>query len=169
MRLSIAAILLLLAAAAPGLVRPGEDAYGYGELKLGMPLAEADGLRSDDRVEDCDYRDVHRCLVRSDVAFGRKAKVIAQIAERTQTIVRILIEIKDFSRKKGYPCAAVADTVVKQIGATYGAPECRSGGRICVWKLEDNIDITNARFCWTQDPSSGLITVSFAERETQEQ
>jgi hypothetical protein len=128
-----------------------------------MSLEEADALRQDDRIEECDYRGASKCLVREEVAFGRKARVIAQINDHTKTIRQIIVEIKDFSRKKGYPCAAVADAVTKQVGATYGPPDCNVKDRRCQWALDDGVGITVWSFCLSSTPSSGIVGVVFSQ------
>ena len=145
-----------------GLAAPAAP-YGFGELKLGMSLSEADALRTDDRVEKCGDKETSTCLVRDDVAFSRKARIIAVVDEGTQRISAIHIEIRDFDRKKGYPCAHVADAVIKDISATYGEAKCGYRRIGCEWHLPDGGEIKTAIFCPTTDPSSGGIDVRFSQ------
>ena len=159
----IRAILLAGAFGGTGALYAASAPYGYGELKLGMSLTEADALREDDRVEACKYEHASRCLVRKDTAFSRKARVVASIDDATRQISAINIEIEDFSQKKGYPCSHVADAVIRGVTDAYGEPTCDNRRIGCVWHRPDGLEIKAFIFCSGTDPSSGMINLRFAQ------
>lgn len=139
------------------------EAYGFGELKLGMPISEADALRTDDRIERCTKGSSALCLVRKDTAFSRKARIVATLDDAQQTLSSISIHIEDFSAKKGYPCSYVRGAVIKSVSDAYGKPTCDKFFIGCTWSLPDGVEIKTSTFCSGTDPSSGMVNVRFAQ------
>jgi hypothetical protein len=170
MRILAIGISLLLGAVVgvpPARAQTHPAPYRYGELQLGMSLAEADALRSDDHVEKCGYDHASTCLVRDDMAFSRKARIVAAVDDATQRLSQIVIETKDFSQRKGYPCWHVLDSVIKSISDTYGAPTCGYRRIKCTWQLPDAVMVETASFCSGTDPSSGYVSVHFTQGSEQ--
>ncbi len=136
----------------------------WGEITIGMTLKEADALRTDDHVDECGYVSAHLCLVRSDIAFGRKADVVARVDDGSGRISAITVSITEFSRKRGYPCALVAGQVFEHLQHAYGEPACDSKYSIlthCSWNFANGSQLDYLSMCFTHDPTVGKVQVTF--------
>ncbi len=160
--LSLPAILLLTLLTTTVSASENEiDGFGY--YKFGMTLDEAEKVREDDELTDCDYKTVAKCLEYDSVFYGEEARVVALISSDTLRINAILVNFDRINTTELKACRNVLKAIAGPLLHKYGT-NVEKEGSSHIWNQSNGNRVILSSFSVTDD--NGLVVVAYEQGES---
>ncbi len=156
--MNIALLSMLLGSVLTG---AGPDTIqGYAGFQFGMTLEEADRVRPDDKITDCEYEDDttssdSKCLEYTDRYQGVPSRFLVQFNEKTQLVDRIIVIVDAMG-----DCADTVELVHENLAEDYG-PSQAGNTRNRIWLDKAGGSVKLSHMCVRE--TMGMVIVTYNE------
>ncbi len=139
-----------------------ETIEGHAGFKFGMTLEEADRVRTDDTITDCEYEDSessndYQCLEYTDRFLGEPSRVLVQFNEETHLVDRIIVIVDATG-----DCTDTADRLQETLAENYGPSQAKNA-RNSIWLDKAGGSVKLTHMCVHE--KMGMVIVTYNENE----
>lgn len=159
--------LLLFAALPITSVADNNGIDGFGNYKFGMTLEEAMKVREDDKLTDCEYENVFKCLEYKSTFNGEDANIAVLFPNSTKKVERIIVQFERIEDREPEACTNVIDTILPVLRKKYGSGDnvrLDDENKSLVWSQPNGASITLTQFCITKD--TGIVLVLYKKEDS---
>jgi len=129
-----------------------------------VTLDQANSVRSNDKVTDCTYTDVLKCIEYEANIYGEAAKIIAQIGKPSKKIDQIVVSFNRMNATgKSKACLTAHKKISVRVFEKYGKNFQSPIEGVYEWYLPDGGMITYSAQCINDD--QGFVIVSYTQSE----
>jgi hypothetical protein len=137
---------------------------GFADYEFGMTLEQASSVRNNDKVIDCAYPGIFKCVEYKTNIYGEVAKIIAQVGKSSKKVDQIVVQFDRMTAiANSKSCSLLHNKIFYKVLKKYGGDFENVVDSVYQQYLPDGGKILYSAQCINDD--QGMVVVAYTHSE----